>query len=71
MHSLIYNIGYGVIGGLSPLAVAAIKTSLPPARAVFAPAFWLLSLGAASLLGCVGLALYRPRLAKPHVGKLD
>jgi hypothetical protein len=65
-----YNCGYGVLGGISPLAVAAIKAGLPHALTSFAPAFWLLALGALSLIGSVGLHLYLPRLAKPFVGKM-
>ena len=66
-----YNAGYGVIGGLSPLAVAAIKAGLPLAMRAFAPAFWLLALGAISIVGCLGLNLYAPRLGRPFVGRLE
>jgi hypothetical protein len=65
-----YNCGYGVLGGISPLAVAAIKAALPHGLASFAPAFWLLALGVLSLIGSIGLSLYIPRLAKPYVGKM-
>jgi hypothetical protein len=66
-----YNCGYGVLGGLSPLAVAAIKSSLGASAAAFAPALWLLCLGAVSILGCIGLSLYQPRLARPFVGRIE
>jgi hypothetical protein len=59
-----------VLGGLSPLAVAAIKNSLPHAAA-FAPALWLLVLGGISLAGSYGLSLYQPRLARPYVGRIE
>jgi len=66
-----YNCGYGVVGGLSPLAVAAIKAALPAASRAFAPAFWLLVLGGISIFGCFGLNLYAPRLGRPYVGKIE
>ncbi len=66
-----YNFGYGILGGLSPLAVAAIKATLPLAYKAFAPAFWLLVLGGFSMIGCVGLGMYMPRLTRPHVGKIE
>ncbi|KAI8467401.1 MAG: major facilitator superfamily domain-containing protein [Monoraphidium minutum] len=66
-----YNFGYGVLGGLSPLAVSAIKANLPAASYAFAPAIWLLCLGAISIFGCVGLRMYQPRLGRPYVGKIE
>jgi hypothetical protein len=61
----------GVIGGLSPLAVAAIKANLPGYAHTYAPAIWLACLGGISVVGTIGLMLYQPRLAKPHVGKIE
>ncbi|KIZ00773.1 Alpha-ketoglutarate permease [Monoraphidium neglectum] len=66
-----YNCGYGIIGGLSPLLVAAIKTGLPGHVHPFAPALWLLFLAGVSVLGDVGLRLYQPRLGKPFVGHIE
>lgn len=66
-----YNFGYGVLGGLSPLAVSAIKANLTAAAHPFAPAIWLACLGAISIVGCVGLRLYEPRLGRPYVGKIE
>lgn len=71
--SFAYNVGFGVIGGLSPLAVTAIQTSLKqtnPSIVKLAPAFWLLPLAFASVLGSIGLRLYMPRLNKPFIGKM-
>ena len=61
----------GIIGGLSPLAVAAIKANLPQASHSFAPAIWLVCLGGISVFGAIGLRLYDPRLNRKHVGRLD
>ncbi|KIZ07913.1 Alpha-ketoglutarate permease [Monoraphidium neglectum] len=69
--SFSYNCGYGIIGGLSPLAVAAIKANLPGHAFTFAPAIWLACLGGISIAGVIGLTIYQPRLAKPHVGKIE
>lgn len=60
-----------MLGGLSPLAVAAIKASLPGTLHAYAPAFWLLALGLITTVGCIGLSLYAPRLGKPFVGKIE
>ncbi|GBF92045.1 hypothetical protein Rsub_04392 [Raphidocelis subcapitata] len=69
--SLGFNIGYGVIGGLSPFAVTAIQTSLPEGDRGYAAAIWLMALGAISVAGSFGLRLYAPRLSKPYVAKLE
>lgn len=37
----------------------------------YAPAFWLLALGGASVLGCVLMRLYMPRLNRPFVGRIE
>jgi len=66
-----YNAGYGVLGGMSPLAVTAIKAALPHSHLAYAPALWLAVLGVLSLIGSVGLAFVKPRLAKPFVGKME
>jgi hypothetical protein len=66
-----YNSGYGVLGGLSPLAVAAIKSGLPAATKAFAPALWLLCLGCISFVGCFGLNMYAPRLGRKYVGRVE
>jgi hypothetical protein len=61
----------GVIGGLSPLAVSAIKAGLSGSQHAFSPAIWLACLGGISLFGCLGLRMYDPRLNKRHVGRLE
>ncbi|KAL4444980.1 hypothetical protein ABPG77_004030 [Micractinium sp. CCAP 211/92] len=66
-----YNCGYGVIGGLTPFAVSGIINSLGPDKEAYAPAFWLLGLGGASVLGCLLCYLYGPRLNKPFVGRIQ
>lgn len=66
-----YNCGYGILGGLSPLAVSAIKANLSASAHAFAPAIWLACLGAISLVGCAGLRFYEPRLGRPHVGRIE
>jgi hypothetical protein len=66
-----YNCGYGVIGGLSPLAVSAIKAGLSGSQHAFSPAIWLACLGGISLFGCLGLRMYDPRLNRRHVGRLE
>lgn len=66
-----YNCGYGVIGGLTPFAVSGINNSLGPDNEAYAPAFWLLGLGGASVLGCLLCYLYGPRLNKPFVGRIQ
>ncbi|KAL4447988.1 hypothetical protein ABPG75_005207 [Micractinium tetrahymenae] len=66
-----YNCGYGVIGGLTPFAVSGIIDSLGADKEAYAPAFWLLGLGGASVLGCLLCYLYGPRLNKPYVGRIE
>ena len=47
---------------------------LPPPLAppqAYAPSFWMLALGGASLLGCYLMKLYSPRLNKPFVGRIE
>jgi hypothetical protein len=61
----------GVIGGLSPLAVAAIKANLGGVNHAFSPAIWLVCLGGISLFGSVGLRMYDPRLNRPFVGRIE
>ena len=61
----------GIIGGTSPLIVAAIKAVLPGSAHSIAPALWLLCLGAVSVLGDIGLRFYQPRLARPYVGRIE
>jgi hypothetical protein len=66
-----YNCGYGVIGGLSPIIITALKASMPEGLKVYAPSFWLLALGGVSLLGCALLRSYAPRMNKRFVGHLE
>ncbi|PSC68521.1 Alpha-ketoglutarate permease isoform B [Micractinium conductrix] len=69
--SFAYNCGYGVVGGLTPFVVTSIIGDLDPALKAYAPSFWMLALGGASLLGCYLMKLYSPRLNKPFVGRID
>jgi len=69
--SFAYNCGYGVLGGTSPLIVTSIQADLAKDLKVFAPAFWLLALGGLSMIGCVMLRYYAPRLNKRFVGHLE
>lgn len=66
-----YNCGYGVLGGLSPMVITAMKSGLSESMEIYAPALWLLILGGASLIGCAGLAAYSPRLNKKFVGHIE
>jgi hypothetical protein len=65
-----YNLGFGIIGGLTPLIVSMIKAAMPAASRAFAPAIWLGGLALVSLAGCAALRARVPRLAKPHIGKM-
>ncbi len=47
-----YNVGYGVIGGITPIVVTSMIEGLPKDIKALAPAIWLVSLGALSLVGC-------------------
>jgi hypothetical protein len=60
-----YNIGYaltsGLVGGLSPLAVTAIRDSRGPgAVKVFGAAFWTLAAGAVSAIAYLVTLLRHP-----------
>ena len=66
-----YNCGYGVIGGLTPIIITAIRTSLSDSMRVYAPPLWLLALGAVSLVSCSLLHRFRPRLNKNFVGHIE
>ena len=68
-----YNCGYGVIGGVTPFVVSSIISDLGPGSAMtaYAPCFWMLALGGASLLGCALLRMYAPRINKPFVGRIE
>ena len=69
--SFAYNCGYGVLGGLSPLITTSIKKTLDVAVQPYAAPIWLLGLGGVTMIGCVGLRQYAPRLNKPFVGRLE
>lgn len=66
-----YNCGYGVIGGLTPFAVTGIIDSMGADTKAYAPAYWMLAMGGASLLGCLMVRMYEPRLNKPYVGRIE
>ena len=66
-----YNCGYGIIGGLTPFAVSAIIESIGKADKAFAPSFWLLAMGGATLLGCGMMRAYAPRINRPFIGKVE
>lgn len=61
----------GVIGGLTPFAVSSIIDDLSESKKAYAPAFWLLALGGISVLGCLGMRMYAPRLNKRFVGRIE
>jgi len=69
--SFAYNCGYGVLGGLSPMVITAMKSGLSESMEIYAPALWLLILGSASLIGCALLTAYSPRLNKSFVGHIE
>ena len=60
-----------MIGGLTPFAVSSIIDSMSTSQKAYAPAYWLLAMGGASLLGCALMRLYAPRLTKPYVGRIE
>lgn len=60
-----------MLGGLSPLAVAAIKAGLPAVTRAYAPAIWLLCLGGITVVGTFALGMYMPRIARPHIGRVE
>lgn len=66
-----YNIGYGIVGGLSPMVVAAIKPGLSSSIASLASPFWLTGLGTVSIGGCCLLYAYMPRINKRFIGHLE
>ena len=66
-----YNCGYGVIGGLTPIIVTAMRTALPVSMRVYAPPLWLLATGALSLVGCTLMHLFRPRINQHFVGHIE
>lgn len=61
----------GIIGGLTPFAVSGVIGDLGADMKAFAPAFWLLALGGASLVGCVLMRMYAPRINKPFIGRVE
>lgn len=69
--SFAYNCGYGVLGGLSPMVITAMKSGLSESMEIYAPAFWLLILGGAALVGSALLAAYSPRINRPFVGHIE
>lgn len=66
-----YNLGYGVLGGLSPLIITSIQHALPEQQQQWlAAALWLAAMGALSAVG-IALLLWRiPRLNRACVGRL-
>ena len=60
-----------MIGGLTPFAVSGIIDSTGASLKAYAPSFWMLAMGGASLLGCLCVHLYAPRLGKPFVGRVE
>lgn len=66
-----YNVGYGVLGGLTPFVVSAIIDTSPTNLLCYAPTWWLLALGGASVLGCGLIRAYEPRLNRPFVGRIE
>ena len=66
-----YNCGYGVIGGLTPIIVTAIRTALPESMRVYASPLWLLATGALSLVGCLLMHFFRPRINQNFVGHIE
>lgn len=47
------------------------QDSLSPSLAVYAGAFWLLAMWGATMIGCVLLRLYAPRIDRPFVGHIE
>ena len=63
---------YGVLGGLTPIVITAIQKGMAgSALYTYGPAFWLLALGALSLLSCACMRAYNPRLNQPFIGRIE
>lgn len=44
---------------------------LPLHLQAYAPSFWMLALGGASILGCILMRMYAPRINKPFIGRIE
>jgi hypothetical protein len=66
-----YNCGTGIIGGLTPVVITAIRTNMSDSMEVYAAPLWLLALGSLSLIGCALMLRFRPRLNKKFVGHIE
>jgi MFS family permease len=65
-----YNLGYGVLGGMSPLIITSTEYGMTHGTKWLAPAVWLTALGALSIIGVFALRKLKPRLNEPEVTKL-
>jgi MFS family permease len=65
-----YNLGYGVLGGCSPLIITSIEYSMVHDSKWLAPSVWLSALGVMSIIGVFALRKLKPRLNEPCVAKL-
>jgi len=68
--SFAYNCGYGVLGGTSAMVATQWKSDLGT-KANYAAPFYLTIMAFISIVGCVLVRFYAPRLNKRHVGHLE
>ena len=60
-YSLAHNLAFGVLGGLTPMVITAIDNDMiPGGGSTFAPAYWILSGGAATVVASLAIRWYAP-----------
>jgi len=61
-YNFAYNLAFGVLGGISPLVVTAINSSLKAngRDTTFGPAWWILAGGVGTVFACVAIRWHQP-----------